>query len=303
MEKNFGTAEIIRRMMLFFRGEGRYSLGVVFIILIMCVAGISVVRAATNIDSSNRYVWSDMIGWIDFYSTGSVTVSSQNLKGYASSTAGDVSLDCHTTQIGNICGSSNYQVTNDGLGNLSSYAWNDQYGWISFDCHNNNGCGASNYQVLIDANTGIFSGYAWNDTVGWISFNCSNNNGCGSSNYKLTTSWVATSAIATLDSATFDTGVSGGAQINSVLWQGNQPAGTAVRFQFAISNASSGPWAYVGSDGTTNSYYEVSPSTSKNVDYLLHSGKRYFRYRVILVSNLSQTLSPRVDDIFVNWSP
>src|SRR3989344_3243397 len=171
---------------------------------------------------------------------------------------------------------------------------------ISFDCHNNDGCASSNYEVLIDADNGMFSGYAWNDTAGWISFNCTNNNGCGVSSYKVQTSWVATSAIATLDSSTFDTGVSGGAQINSVMWHGIHPTSTAVRFQFATSNSSSGPWAYGGSDGTPSSYYETDLDISKFIDYTLHSGKRYFRYRIILASNRQQTSSPTVQGEKIN---
>ena len=266
-------------------------------------AGALLVSAATDIDSTNRYAWNDLIGWMDFYAESSVKVNSQNLRGYATSTVGDISLDCHTTRNGNICAQSSYQVTNDGIGNLSNYGWNDQYGWISFDCNNNSGCGASNYEVLIDADTGMFSGYAWNDTAGWLSFNCANNNGCSASSYKVQTSWNATSALATLDSSTYDTGVSGGAQINSVLWHGSQPAQTQVRFQFAISNSSSGPWTYAGSDGTANTFYTTGLDVSKKIDYTLHSGKRYFRYRVTLISNKAQTLSPRVDEVIINWSP
>ncbi len=267
--------------------------------------GIDTVFAATDINSTNRYAWNDLIGWMDFYAEDTVKVNAQNLRGYATSTVGDISLDCHTTRNGNICAQSNYQVTNDGIGNLSNYGWNDQYGWISFDCHNSTGtgCGVSNYQVLIDADSGTFSGYAWNDTAGWLSFNCTNNNGCGVSNYKVQTSWNATSALATLDSATYDTGVSGGAQINSVLWHGSQPSETQVRFQFATSNSSSGPWTYAGSDGTSNTYYTTGPDVSKRIDYTLHSGKRYFRYRITLISNRNQTTSPTVNEVIINWSP
>lgn len=265
-------------------------------------------HAATNISatSTSHWAWNDAIGWIDFFNTNMITVSSQNLTGYASSSAGDVSLDCHTTSIGSICASSNYQVLNDGSGVLSGWAWNDQYGWISFNCSNNAGCGTSNYSVSIDS-AGNFQGFAWNDAVGWIDFNCDNNppgNTCASSNYYVQTSWVSNSATGTLDSTTFDTGVASGAQLNSVLWQGNLPAGTTVKFQFAVSNASSGPWNYTGSDGTANTYYTPSaPGTSLRLDYSRYNNFRYFRYRVTLVSNTTQTLTPRVDDIIVNWSP
>ncbi len=287
-------------------------MGKYYVVALVCVcvvagayAGVDVVFAATDINSTNRYAWNDLVGWMDFYAENTVKVNSQDLRGYATSTVGDISLDCHTTRNGNICSQSDYQVTNDGIGNLSGFGWNDQYGWISFDCHNSTGtgCGVSNYQVLIDADSGTFSGYAWNDTAGWFSFNCANNNSCGVSDYKVQTSWNATSAIATLDSATYDTGVSGGAQINSVLWHGSQPSETQVRFQFATSNATSGPWTYAGSDGTSNTYYTTGSDVSKRIDYTLHSGKRYFRYRITLISNRAQTTSPTVNEVIINWSP
>ena len=264
----------------------------------------NVAESATNISASTtaHWAWSDIVGWVDFYNTNTITVSSQNLTGYASSSAGDVSLDCHTTRSGNICGQSSYQVTNDGAGNLSGWGWNDQYGWISFDCNNNGGCDQSNYRVYIDGN-GNFRNYAWNDTIGWISFNCIDPNTCGASNYKVLSTWVATSAIGYVDSTTFDTQAASGTQINSVLWHGSLPSGTQVRFQFAVSNSSSGPWTFVGSDGTNNTYYTIGPDTSLSLDYTLFNNKRYFRYRTTLVSNQAQTLSPRVDEVLINWSP
>lgn len=266
--------------------------------------GVRSAKAATNIssNSASHWAWNDIVGWIDFYNTQSVNISSSSLIGYASSSAGDVSLDCATTRNGNICAQSSYQVTNDGIGNLSKWAWNDQYGWISFDCHNNSSCATSNYQVYING-TGDFNNYAWNDVIGWISFNCANTGSCGTSNYKVNTTWFATSTVATLDSSTFDTGVAAGAELNSVLWHGLLPAGTAVRFQFAASNVSSGPWTYVGTDGTSNTDYNTGPDVSLKLGYTPHNNKRYFRYRASLQSDISKTVSPRVDDIIVNWSP
>ena len=153
----------------------------VFFLALLFLVGIRSADAATNISSivTDHWAWNDVIGWMDFYNTNTVNVSSQNLTGYASSSAGDISLDCHTTRNGNMCnGTNDYQVTNNGAGTLSGWGWNDQYGWISFDCHNNNGCGSSNYEVLIDPLTGDFSNYAWNDVIGWISF-CGNAGGTG----------------------------------------------------------------------------------------------------------------------------
>ena len=268
--------------------------------------------AATNISATttDHWAWNDAIGWIDHYNTDSIVVSSQQLSGYASSSAGDISLDCATTRGGNVCSGANgnYKVTNNGGGNLSGWGWNDVYGWISFDCHNTTST-CSTYEVLINPTTGNFSNYAWNDIVGWISF-CGNTGGVGGcsqvqagNEYKVNTSWVATSTTGTLDSSVYDTGVPSGAQLNSTLWHGNQPADTYVRFQFATSNATSGPWTFVGNDGTTNTYYEISKDISSRLNYTAHNNKRYFRYRVMLVSNQSQTQTPRVDEVIISWSP
>jgi len=115
-------------------------------------------------------------------------------------------------------------------------------------------------------------------------------------------------ASGTLDSATFDTGVSG-AQLNSFLWKGTLPAGTGADFQFAVSNASSGPWTtFKGPDGTSNTYFSGNPGTSINLlsssnGYSLFGGYRYFRYRVILFSDSNFLFTPTVTGVAVNWSP
>ncbi|OGY98208.1 MAG: hypothetical protein A2855_02800 [Candidatus Liptonbacteria bacterium RIFCSPHIGHO2_01_FULL_57_28] len=272
---------------------------------------VSVALAATNIvadPTTARWAWNDVISWMDFYVTNTVLVESSGIQGYASSSLGIISLDCATTPVGNICGTSNYQALNDGSGNLSGWAWNDAVGWISF-CGglSTESCpGAISYRVLVNGTTGDFTGWAWNDAAGWLSFNCTDPGLCGTSTYKVQTSWLATSTTGYLDSSTFDTGVSGGAQINSVVWQGSMPApanGAFVSFQFAVSSDSGGPWDYKGPDGTSSTYYTPSgPNVSYPVDYSLHNNARYFRYRITLSSNIDQTSSPRVDSVSVNWS-
>ncbi|RJQ29860.1 hypothetical protein C4571_00350 [Candidatus Parcubacteria bacterium] len=261
-------------------------------------------EAATNIspNTSEHWAWNDVIGWIDFYNTNTVTVTSQKLEGYASSSIGDISFDCATTRNGNICGQSNYGVMNTN-GNLSGWGWNDAYGWISFDCNNHGGCGTSNYRAYVDGNNGNFFNYAWNDIVGWVSFNCADPGLCATSNYKVITSWRLSAKTGYLDSTTFDTGSPNGAQLNSFFWLGSKPAGTSVRFQFATSNTTSGPWNFIGPDGTGNTDYNADPGVPVRLNYVLHVGYRYFRYRILIASNAAQTASPRVDDIVVNWSP
>jgi hypothetical protein len=266
-----------------------------------------VAHASTNISSGGNahWAWNDSIGWIDFYSPNTATVSASGLTGYASSTFGPISFDCATSPSGYICGTSNYTVANDGYGDLSGWAWNDTVGWISF-CggESTSTCpGAVPYQVTIDS-SGNFQGWAWNDDVGWIDFNCDNNGSCGTSNYYVNTSWAATGTIGVLDSETYDTGDAGGAQLDSVAWQGTKPSGTSVEFQFAVGNTPTGTWTttFTGPDGTANTYYVPSnPNIQTSLNYSLYSGYRYFRYRVTLVA--TPTSTPIVNNVVVDWSP
>jgi len=255
---------------------------------------------AINSSSYTHWAWNDLIGWIDFWNNGSgTTVTGQGLTGYASSSVGQISLDCHTTSIGNICSTSTYQVANDGSGHLSGWAWNDSLGWIGFNSS------SPAYQVTIDA-SGDFQGYAWNDFAGWISFNCDNttSSGCASSTYKTQTFWTPSSTITGyLDSATFDTN-SVSAQLISVLWQGTQPTSTTVKFQFAVSSVSSGPWTtFLGTDGTSNTYYiPLGPGVPLALSSAYTSNFRYFRYRIFIVGP-NNASSAQVDNIAISWNP
>lgn len=259
-------------------------------------------NAATNINATYKYAWNDTIGWIDFYSTGNVNVGATQLTGYASSSVGYIALDCATSPNGNICATSNFKVSNDANGNLTGWAYNDAIGWISFD----SGTAGSSYpyQVSINSSTGDFSGWAWNDVVGWISFNCAQPNICGASDYKVKTLWRAVPAAAELTSSIFDTGVSTGVALNTIMWQGNQPSGASVKFQISSSVSSIGPWSYFGPDGSNTTHYiPTGPDIPVQINLAYHNNKRYFRYKIFLYSNAAQTLSPRVDDVIINWSP
>ena len=83
----------------------------------------------------------------------------------------------------------------DADGNLSGWAWSENFGWISFNCSTGgsdggNICASSNYKVTVNQTTGEFDGYAWSQNLGWISFNCATGgvgqtNICSTSNYKV----------------------------------------------------------------------------------------------------------------------
>ena len=117
----------------------------------------------------------------------------------------------------------------------------------------------------------------------------------------------STGASGTLDSEPFDTNVISGAQLNSFVWQGSQPSGTSVKFQFAVSNTSSGPWAYMGPDGSSNTYFTNNPGIPINFftgsnGYSLFGGYRYFSYRTFLYTS-STSVTPVINEVSVNWSP
>jgi len=215
----------------------RKLLLVLFFAFILAIFAAMPARAATNIaaTSTQHYAWNDNIGWIDFYSTGNVNVTSTQLSGYADSSVGYIALDCATSPNGDICATSNFKVSNNGSGGFSGWAYNDAIGWISFDSAT--ASSSYFYQVTVNGVTGDFSGWAYNDVVGWISFNCLNDSSCGTSNYKLTTSWATSQLESNLISSIIDTGETNGVALNTIMWQGTQPAGTNVKFQIA-SNAS-----------------------------------------------------------------
>ncbi len=290
----------------------------------------SAVYATTNIDSTARYAWNDVAGWLDFYSSETVNVYADRLEGYAESSMGQIVFNCNTTPNGNICAgpAGNWRTINDGNGNLSGWAWSDAIGWISMTCnhasdgtsapYNVNNCGTSNYQVLISPSTGDFSGWAWNDNIGWISFNCANpgTNGCVSppgSNYKVKTSWQSGPVSAILDSSVFDTGVNDGVVLNFVMWKGTLPVGTSIEIRIASSNCSngatnpsacdSGTWTYIGPGGTGSSYYSAIPVVSMPINFKYHNNCRYFRYRISLYSDAGQTQTPEIEDVIINYSP
>jgi len=125
-------------------------------------------------------------------------------------------------------------------------------------------------------------------------------------NYASTTGSIymttATTTAATLASSILDTGVSGGAGFNSLLWQGSLGTGGTVKFQIAFSNSSSGPWTYYGLTSTSD-WYQPNPNVSialTTTGSASPQNKRYIRYKVNLSTS---STSPTINDIIINWSP
>lgn len=99
-----------------------------------------------------------------------------------------------------------------------------------------------------------------------------------------------------LISSTFDTGSVNGAGFNTIAWQGTYPAGSTVKFKFASSNDSGGPWSWSGAPVTP-----AGPNAQARIDQVQHNDDQYFRYKVIMEKNGSNQ-SPQVEDIIVGYS-
>jgi len=140
---------------------------VLLLALLLFLLVYTVVYAAGNIDTADKWAWGGNIGWINFNpSHGGVTVYDDHLEGYAwAENIGWIRLGTYEgggahTYANNAAGT--YGVNNDGHGNLSGYAWSATVGWINFNPSDN--------QVTINPDTGEFDGYAWAESLGWIHF-------------------------------------------------------------------------------------------------------------------------------------
>jgi hypothetical protein len=268
--------------------------------------------ASSSIDSTYRYAWSDQASWFDFYPV-EYSPATAKFMGLATSSLSSLSLSCQDLSI---CGTSNYQVyqkTSAGSGyaegELYGYGWSDAFGWMSFNCNQtgvggSNTCATVNYKVSITTSTGDFNGYSWSDVIGWVSYNCADLSICGTSNYKVKLNPGSGGASADfLESLIFDTQIENGAVPVSIVWQGSLGTDSQVKFQIASSNSESGPWNFIGNDGTTSSYYPGSstaqPNTSVSISKKYHFNHRYLRYKIYLTS--SATGAPTVEDVSIIW--
>ena len=102
------------------------------------------------------------------------------------------------------------------------------------------------------------------------------------------------SSIGTFTSSTFDADKIVG--FNRIIWTENNTPNTTIRLQIA-TNTDNSTWAYVGPDGTSNTYFTGG---SGSIPLTSVSG-RYFQYRIYFTS--SNTDKPDVEDVTVNYSP
>jgi hypothetical protein len=101
-------------------------------------------------------------------------------------------------------------------------------------------------------------------------------------------------------SQTFDSG-SSDTRYNFIEWDNSDvPSGT-IKFQIRTASSAGGlsSAAWVGSDGTSATYYTVS-RTAIVLDPG-RSGSRYFQYKMILESD--GVTSPLVESVRINFTP
>lgn len=111
-------------------------------------------------------------------------------------------------------------------------------------------------------------------------------------------SLATTSESGWLISSIIDTGQETGVAMNSIAWRGSRPPSTNVRFQIAYANATSGPWVYVGNDGTSATYF--APASDYSEQVLKIHNYRYLRYKAYL--DPANDTTPTVSSITINYS-
>lgn len=99
-----------------------------------------------------------------------------------------------------------------------------------------------------------------------------------------------------LESSVFDTGTPN-SNFSSVAWEPtSQDPDTTLAFQIATSNNISGPWEYLGPDGTNATYYTVPGTTISSV----HDNNQYVKYKAYL-STIDNKDTPVLTLVNINY--
>ena len=82
----------------------------------------------------------------------------------------------------------------------------------------------------------------------------------------------------------------------TLTWSATTPASTGVKFQVAGSNSATGPFTFVGPDGTANTFFTTSGASLGQFD-----GMRYVRYEAFL-STSDPSVTPSLSSVQVCFS-
>ena len=122
---------------------------------------------AMTIDAANRYAYGANIGWINAYADGvnGAVLGDCYCTGYLyAASVGWINLGSGSPANGiqyQNNSTTDFGVNQDGLGNLSGYAWGANIGWLTFE--------QTYGQPKVNLRTGQLSGYVWSANCGWIS--------------------------------------------------------------------------------------------------------------------------------------
>jgi hypothetical protein len=137
-----------------------------FTLIVLVSWAASPVRAATTIDSVNRYAYGANISWLNWVgdTNNGAVIGQYVCSGYIySANVGWINLGSGSPTNGiqyQNNSVTDFGVNLDGLGNLSGYAWGANIGWINFE-----NTGAPRINLI----TGQMNGYVWSANCGWIS--------------------------------------------------------------------------------------------------------------------------------------
>ncbi len=106
---------------------------------------------------------------------------------------------------------------------------------------------------------------------------------------------AAGSVVGTWTSPVIDTAVNG--VFGTISWNATQPSGTTVNFRIAGSASPTGPWTYIGPDGSSATSYASSPGA---LPFVL-DGLRYFRVQLTLTS-VSNAITPLLNDVTIGYN-
>lgn len=138
------------------------------ILVCFCLLAIPCAWATDNIDSTNKYAWTENAGWINVApANGGVTVHYDGTSGYLTGLAWGENIGW--TKMGDDTdgpyantSATDWGVNLDASGKLSGYAWGENVGWINF--------GHAYCDASINPVSGEFSGHAWGENIGWLKF-------------------------------------------------------------------------------------------------------------------------------------
>jgi prepilin-type N-terminal cleavage/methylation domain-containing protein len=106
-------------------------------------------------------------------------------------------------------------------------------------------------------------------------------------------------AIGTLDSSTFDTSTT--SNFYALNWTPlSQPVLTgtsSAKFQFATAPSSTGPWNFIGPDGTSGSYY-----TQPGMQIIFPSGGNEFARYKLFMTTQTATVTPSINDVSFSFT-